>query len=261
MLATHTGIQDDNPGSSSKMSISFLTGGAPCKKQTPPDVNSNSCNPRSHPHEQSVGSVFARRKPQPCVPQDRVKQWVASQALPSVTDTESECGSLKHSYVWYDPDRGLEARPGGHDASVHPRANPIFAGQHGFDIDPVPLAGVELVRSRTRALPTIRRRRFSQCGYSSKEKLFIMHRRILKDMQWGDIWKEFEAIFGAQPGFRTLAQMRGTYYRTRFVWGMDYVTRSGSEVTPEDMAIVQEKMSRYTADRSSFLWTDTCEGR
>jgi hypothetical protein len=261
MLATHTAIQGDNSASLSKMSISFLTGGAPCKKQASLDVGGNSINPRSHPHEQSVGTSFTKRKSQPCVRRDRVAQWVASQALSSVTDTESECGSLKHSYVWYNYDHTLETRRGGLGALVHPRANIIFAGQHGFDTDRVTLAGMKIARSKAPAISTIKRHRPSQSAYSLEEKLFIMHRRILKDMQWGDIWKDFEAIFGVQPSNRTVIQMRRTYYRTRFAWGMDYVTRSGSEVSPKDIAIVRTKMSRYTTDGLSFLRADSCGER
>ena len=85
-----------------------------------------------------------------------------------------------------------------------------------------------------------------------------MHRRVVKSMDWSNIWKEYISAFGARKAHRTIRQMRSTYYRTRDEWGMDYVTKSGSGLSQNDMAVVQRKMGRFTTDRLSLLRAKDC---
>jgi hypothetical protein len=64
--------------------------------------------------------------------------------------------------------------------------------------------------------------------------------------------------FGAQKAHRTIRLMRSTYYCTRDEWGMEYVTKIGSGLSQNDMAVVQRKMGRFTTDRLSLLRAKDC---
>jgi len=245
MDVINTGIQHDKLASLWKMSIPFLTESAPCKKQASLDVNGNNYS-TSHTYEQSVNSVFARCQSQPCIRQDRVERWIASQALPSETETEVECEPSNNSHAWHDFDPWPAARRAGHEVMAHPRASATFLGQFESDTGCIPLAGVEIVRSKPHAFPKIKRHRPSPSSYSFEEKLFIMQQRILKNMEWRDIWRESATAFGVQQTSRSVVQMRRTYYRTREEWGMGYVTKSRSAGSTNDMVIVKKKMSKHT---------------
>jgi hypothetical protein len=260
MDVTTTDIEHDKLASLWKMSISFLTDSTPCKKQASLDVIGNSYS-TSHPYEQtqqSVNSVFARCQSQPCIRQDRVERWIASQALPSEAETEVECEPSNNSHARHDFDHWPEARRGGLGVMAHPQANFTFSGQFESDTGCIPLAGVEIVRSKAHALPKIKRHRPSPSSYSFEEKLFIMQQRILKNMEWRDIWRETATAFGVRQTGRSLVQMRRTYYHTREEWGMGYVTRHGSAGSTSDMVIVKKKMSRHTTGSSSLLRPKGC---
>lgn len=258
MAVTHTSIQDDKSASRWKMSISFLTAGAPCKTQASLNVNGNSYNTRSHQSEQTSHPIFTRTEPQSYTRQDRVERWVASQALSLATETGTKCEPSKDSHAWYDSDHWLKTRRGGHIPTLYSRATVMFAEQRELNTNRIPLAGVQIVRSKASAFPKIERQRSPRYRYSFEEKLFIMHRRVVKSMDWSNIWKEYISAFGARKAHRTIRQMRSTYYRTRDEWGMDYVTKSGSGLSQNDMAVVQRKMGRFTTDRLSLLRAKDC---
>lgn len=257
MDVTNTGIEHDKLASLWKMSISFLTDSAPCKKQASLDVLGNSYS-TSHPYEQSVNSVFARCKSHTCSRQDRVERWIASQALPSETETDVECEPPNNSHAWHDFDHWPEARRGGHVVMAHPQTNATFSGQFESDTGCIPLAGVKIVRSKAHAFQKIKRHRPSPSSYSFEEKLFIMQQRILKNKEWRDIWKESATAFGVRQSGRSLVQMRRTYYRTREEWGMGYVTRNSSAGSTSDMVIVRKKMSIPTTGSLLFLRPKSC---
>jgi hypothetical protein len=172
MAVTHTSIQDSKSASPWKMSISFLTAGAPCKAQASLNINGNSYNTRGRQYEQASHPIVTRIEPQLYTHQDRVERWVASQALSLVTETGTKGEPSKDGHEWYDSDHWLKTRRGGHIPILHPRATVIFGEQRELDPNRIPLAGVQIVRSKASAFPKIERHRSPRSRYSFEEKLF-----------------------------------------------------------------------------------------
>lgn len=179
---------------------------------------------------------------------NRVGCWVASQSLALATDSDSgyavdsEDGMLCSGVQW---PRGRFNE----DVDVTSALESITPpNQQGVDSGKVPLADTELARLRDFTSPTPKRSRSPRSVYTKKEKLFIMHSRVIGDVSWQDISRTFEIIFGKRNTKHTMSSLRSIYYRTRRDWGMDYVTRSGPSKREKDQMVVSVKLSEYAGE-------------
>jgi hypothetical protein len=253
MDPSHTETIDCQEESLRKMSIAFLTSNEPSVKGTERRTAFNgegdSTNDCFHQQNYSILPTYGVHHGDRL---SRVERWVASQSSTLANGYNS--GYAVHSEDGILCDRGQW--PGDwlnkHVGVTSTLESITSPDQQGVDAGKVPLADTELALLRSFTSPTPKRSRSPRLFYTKEEKLFIMHSRVIGDVSWQDISKTFEIIFGKRNTKHMISGLRGTYYRTRREWGMDYVTRSGPSERRSDQMVVSAKLREYAGRPSSF---------
>lgn len=90
--------------------------------------------------------------------------------------------------------------------------------------------------------------------YSDEEKLFIMHHRVIDDLDWQEIWSRYKVVFGEVVLVRSIAGLTSLYYRVRHDWGMKHVMQATSDDIQSDKTIVSGKEAEHTANHGTLPW-------
>lgn len=170
---------------------------------------------------------------------ERVEHWVTSQSYVQSTNLDSSCMRYSKDGIIYGQ-RPLSQIPlGDHVVATTPPSKALLPDRQ------IVLAETEWGWSGDLSSPTSKRSRPRRSGYTSDEKLFIMHARVIGNISWQNISTMFKHLFRGQDTKHTVLNLRRVYYRTRVKWGMDYVTRSGLMQRQSDESIVNLKLSEH----------------
>jgi len=183
---------------------------------------------------------------------NRVERWVASQSSTPATDYDSGYAADSEDGILCDREHWPRERLNEHVGVTSALKSVTSPDQQGVGTGKVPLADTELALLRDFTSPTLKRSQSPRPFYTKEEKLFIMHSRVIGGVSWQDISKTFEIIFGKRNTKHMISGLRGTYYRTRREWGMDYVTRSGPSERRSDQKVVSVKLREYAGEPGSF---------
>lgn len=155
---------------------------------------------------------------------DRVGQWVTSHSFGQIPDPDS-------SYMRCSKDGTIYGQRPSPEATLP-----------GPQIVP---ATTDWVWSGDLTSPTPKRSRPRRSAYTHDEILFIMHARVIGNINWQNISTMFKNLFGRKDAKHTISSLRSVYYGTRGDWGMDCVTRSGLMQRQNDESIVNLKLSEH----------------